>query len=153
TGNVNVPAGQVPMLTLKSSAIRVSQHIDGLIRSNMRTSTDTTTGVQDQTPDFNASLEGLGQITGYLLSTSSNGPIPVSAIPTYGGLENGFAKSMDVNPLTKLGVPGTVVSITSPDYQDLLLRRENPGGRSFYIAGHLLNNNVHGSGTTWQNLT
>ena len=66
---------------------------------------------------------------------------------------NGFASSMDVKPLTKLGTPGSGVSITSPVYQDLLLRRETPGGRSYYIAGHLLNNNVHGSGSTWQNLT
>jgi hypothetical protein len=149
---VNIPAGEVPMTTLKGHAIRVAQHIDGLITSNMRTRTNEA-GVQDQTPDFNASLQGLSQVTGYLLSNEAGGPMPVSPVPSYGGLNNGFATRMDVKPLTKLGVPGTGVSITSPTYQDLLLRRETPGGRSYYIAGHLLNNNVHGSGTTWSNLT
>ncbi len=150
---VNIPAGNTTMTALKSHAIRVAQHIDGLITSNMRTRTDQSTGVKDQTPDFNASLEGLSQVTSYLLSAETGGPMPVTPVPAYGGLENGFASRMDVKPLTKLGVPGTGVSITSPDYEDLLRRRETPGGRSYYIAGHLLNNNVHGSGSTWSNLT
>ncbi len=145
--------GKVGLATLKSKALDVARHINGLIDSNRRTATNATTQVQDQTPDFSASLDGLSQITRYLLSTSSNGPIPVTPEPTYGGLSGGFANSMQVKPLTKLGVPGTGVSITSPAYEDLLLRRETPGGRSYYIAGHLLNNNVHGSGNNWQNLT
>jgi hypothetical protein len=150
---INVPAGNTSMATLKGFAIQAAQHIDGLIRSNMRTSTDATTQVQDQTPDFSASLVGLSSITSHLLSVGANGPLPVSPVPIYGGLVNGFASSMDIKPLTKLGTPGSGVSVTSPVYQDLLLRRETPGGRSYYIAGHLLNNNVHGSGSTWQNLT
>lgn len=155
-GNVSVAPesdGKVSMSLLKTKAIEVATHIDGLIRSNMRTSTDASTGVQDQTADFSASLDGLSEMTKYLLSTGANGPLPVSPVPAYGGLNNGHATRMDVKPLTKLGVPGSGVSITNPVYQDLLLRRETPGGRSYYIAGHLLNNNVHGSGATWQNLT
>lgn len=150
---INVPAGNISMSVLKGYVIQAAQHIDGLIRSNMRTSTDAATEVQDQTPDFSSSLAGLSSITAYLLSAGAAGPLPVSPVPVYGGLVNGFASSMDVKPLTKLGVPGSGVSITNPVYQNLLLRRETPGGRSYYIAGHLLNNNVHGSGSTWQNLT
>jgi hypothetical protein len=150
-GAVDVPAGSVSMAALKGYAIRVGQHIDGLINSNMSTRTDST-GVQDQTPDFGASLVGLSSITNHILSAAS-GPMPVTPLPTYGGLSNGFATSMDVKPLTKLGVPGNDVDITSPTYATLLKRRQTPGGRSLYIAGHLLNNNTHGSGSTWQNLT
>lgn len=159
-GTVNVPAGAVPMQDLKDAALQVARHIDGLIRSNMRTSTTTTTrgtttSVQDQTPDFGASLVGLSSITSHLLSASASGPLPVTPMPTYGGLVNGYASSMDVKPLTKLGVPGTNVGVTATNWENLNLRKHSPGpsGSFYYIRGHLLNNNVHGSGSTWQNLT
>ncbi|HVY71236.1 MAG TPA: hypothetical protein VHH73_14990, partial [Verrucomicrobiae bacterium] len=153
---------KISMATLKGHALTVARHIDGLIVSVGRTSSDASqqavpagaaAGASDQRADFAASLDGLSQITRHLLSTSAAGPLPVSPVPTYGGLVGGFASRMTVKPLTKLGVPGTGVGVDSPDYTSLLLRRETPGGRSFYIAGHLLNNNVHGSGSTWQNLT
>jgi phage-related protein len=79
--------------------------------------------------------------------------LPVTPIPTYGSLKNEFASEMTVKPLTKLGVLGSEVKTSNDIYDDLMLRRENPGGRSYHIAGHLLNNNLHGDGTTFQNLT
>src|SRR5262249_52045739 len=107
-----------------------------------------------QTADFTVSLDGLSRITAYLIGVTAAGQqLPVTPLPMYGGLANGFATRMEVKPLTKLGVPGSHVSVEAPSFSDLLLRRETPGGRSFYIAGHLLNNNVHGDGSTWQNLT
>ncbi|MCU0404981.1 MAG: hypothetical protein MUE99_10585, partial [Chitinophagaceae bacterium] len=160
-GAVNVAAGDVDMLTIKAAALQVATHIDGLIRSNMRTATTTVpataaapaTQVQDQTPDFSASLAGLSSLTSYLISQEAGGPLPVTPLPVYGGLVGGFAKSMEVKPLTRLGVPGTDVSIGSTDWDHLNLRKHSPGGSFYYIRGHLLNNNVHGSGSTWQNLT
>jgi len=151
---INVPAGSTSMAALKGFAIQAAQHLDGLIRSGMRTSTDAATQVQDQTPDFSASLAGLSSITSHLLSAGGpSGPLPVTPLPVYGGLVNGFGSSMDVKPLTKMGVPGSGVGITSPGWEDLNLRKHSPGGSFFYVRGHLLNNNVHGSGSTWQNLT
>jgi hypothetical protein len=154
--------GKIGMGVLKTHALTVASHIDGLIESKRRTSSDQSqqaqiegaaAGAREQTEDFTASLDGLSRITAHLISVGPAGPLPVTPVPAYGGLATGFATRMAVTPLTSLGVPGTEVSIDSPDYSDLLLRRETPGGRSFYIAGHLLNNNVHGSGSTWQNLT
>jgi hypothetical protein len=150
---ISVPAGKSGMAVLKSHAMRIAGHLDGLIVSNMRTSTDSNTQIRDQTPDFSASLLGLSMITSYLLSSEAGGPIPVTSVPAYGGLTNGFGNSMDVKPLTKLGVPGSPPSVDSPVMSDLLLRKETPGGRTFYVAGHLLNHNIHGSGSTWENLT
>jgi phage-related protein len=85
--------------------------------------------------------------------TAAEADLPVTPVPTYGGLDTGFATSMTIKPLTKLGITGSDVSADSQMYRDLLLRKENPDGRSFYVAGHLLNNNLHGDGSTWQNLT
>jgi len=152
-GTVAVPSGSVNMAALKGYALQVAQHLNNLIDSNMRTRTDTATGVQDQTPDFSASLLGLSTITSHLLSSETGGPLPVTPVPVYTGLTNGFANSMSVKPLTRLGVPGTAPSVDSPVWSDLLLRKETPGGRTYYIAGHLLNHNIHGSGSTWENLT
>ena len=58
---------------------------------------------------------------------------------------------MTIEPLTKIGPPGTVPSASSEKWERLNLRRE--GKRSYYIRGHLLNHNIHGPGSTWNNLT
>jgi len=80
--------------------------------------------------------------------------LPVTPVPTYGGVVNGFGSRMDVKPLTKLGTTGSSVNASNPDYTDLLFRKRVAGGsNTYYVAGHLLNNNVHGDGSTWQNLT
>nr|MDJ0624589.1 DNA/RNA non-specific endonuclease [Desulfocapsaceae bacterium] len=75
---------------------------------------------------------------------------PVSTPPTFGGLRNGFATSMKMNILTKIGPPGTGVRTTHPTMETLKQRIEKK--RTYYVAGHLLNNNLHGPGTTWKNL-
>jgi hypothetical protein len=58
---------------------------------------------------------------------------------------------MTIEPLTKIGPPGTVPSASSERWDRLNLRRE--GKRSYYIRGHLLNHNIHGPGSTWKNMT
>ena len=80
--------------------------------------------------------------------------LPVTPMPMYGGLSSGFGSRMEVKPLTKLGTTGSGVSADSPLYRDLLLRKRVAGGaNTYYVAGHLLNNNVHGDGSVWSNLT
>ncbi|HVK54701.1 MAG TPA: DNA/RNA non-specific endonuclease, partial [Burkholderiales bacterium] len=150
--HITVPAN-TPMATRKAEGIAKAREIDALIASRRRTSTDAATGVRDQTPEFTTKLNELSLITRDLMSDSTAGPLPVTPVPTYGGQQDGFGKRMSVTPLTTHGAPGTPVQVDNPTYRSLLKRKENPGGRSYYIAGHLLNNNVHGSGTTWDNLT
>lgn len=157
---INVTAG-TPAATQKQQAVTCAREIDALIASRKRTATTTTAAtattpantVTDQSTAFTAKLAELSTLTANLLSQETGGPLPVTPLPTYGGLHDGFAKRMHVKPLTRLGVPGTAVQVNSTVYENLLKRTETPGGRAYYIAGHLLNNNVHGSGTTWQNLT
>jgi hypothetical protein len=141
-----------PMESQKNRAVACAREIDRMIASRRRTSTGDDR-VRDQTAEFTAKLQELSNITRELMSNETSGPLPVTPVPAYGSLHNGFATRMQVQPLTRLGVPGTGVQTDHPTYRSLLKRTETPGGRSYYIAGHLLNNNVHGSGTTWSNLT
>ncbi|WP_439695039.1 DUF4157 domain-containing protein [Mucilaginibacter sp. AW1-7] len=91
---------------------------------------------------------------GDALSTAEQA-LPVTPLPTYGPLTGtGFGTNMHVTPLTKLGVSGSTVTAKHPVFTDLLLRKRTSGGsNTYYVAGHLLNNNVHGDGGTWSNLT
>jgi len=90
-----------------------------------------------------------------ILLTSDEAALPVTPMPTYGGLNaDGFGNSMEVKPLTKLGVTGSPVNADNVVYGELLKRKRAAGGtNTYYVAGHLLNNNVHGDGTLWANLT
>ena len=132
--------------TAKNNALAVARKIDSL-RRKMQTSA---AGVKDHTPEFNSLLDELAQHTAIFMKRE-DGEIPTTTPPAYGGLRNGFATSMKVDILSKIGPPGTSVKVKRPE-MDLLLKRRSGNG-SYYIAGHLLNNNLHGPGTTWQNLT
>jgi len=106
------------------------------------------TGIGNQLDAIKADL-----ITGNAL-TAAEAALPVTPMPVYGALVNGFGSRMEVNPLTKLGTTGSGVTASDPVYTDLLFRKRVAGGsNTYYVAGHLLNNNVHGDGAIWQNLT
>ena len=79
--------------------------------------------------------------------------IPVSAAPGYGGTTGGFGKSMTVTPLTLKGKAGSPPnpSVMGENWKHLNLRRE--GSSSYYVLGHLLNDNLHGPGNEPENLT
>lgn len=66
----------------------------------------------------------------------------------------GFGVSMLVKPLTNknrpVGSPPT--SANNPKYAELNERRYSPGGSSYYVKGHLLNQQLGGTGE-WANLT
>lgn len=74
---------------------------------------------------------------------------------TYGPLTGrGFGSYMLADPLTRNGPAGSSPSVTNPTWEALLARRQNGGGRSsYYVRGHLLNDQVHGTGADWKNLT
>jgi hypothetical protein len=161
---VEVDNGNIGIDELKTKALRVAQHLDGLIISRRRTSAEPSAqapvqgslapGATEQTEDFSSSLSGLSMITKYIMSQlSGGGLLPVTPVPRYGELQNGFGTTMEVNPLTNLGAPGSTVRVSSDVYQDLLRRKRAPGSiNTYYVGGHLLNKDVHGSGATWQNI-
>jgi len=102
-------------------------------------------------------LNQLNQIKADLIAGDAlnvtDAALPVTPVPTYSGASP-FGMHMNVKPLTKLGTTGSSVSAGNPIYTDLLYRKRVAGGsNTYYVAGHLLNNNVHGDGSTWNNLT
>ncbi len=76
---------------------------------------------------------------------------PTSAIRFAGLTAQQFGRGVTVDKLTKKGPPGSQPQVTSRWWRTLTMRKKGKG--SYYIRGHLLNHNVHGTGTNWKNLT
>ena len=132
----------------KVNALKIAKELDQLIEDGNRL---TRKGEErDISSDFKKKLDELAKET-EIFTERDDGQIPVSTQPKFGPLINGFASKMHIEMLTKLGPAGTKVTAESENMNNLLLRKEKV--RTFYIAGHLLNNNLHGPGFTWQNLT
>lgn len=76
-----------------------------------------------------------------------------STPPVYGPLNNGFGSFATVSLLQAPVEPeGSSPSVANtPEYDHINIRRQ--GGGSYYVKGHLLNDNLGGPGTTWSNLT
>ncbi|MEH6628277.1 MAG: DUF4157 domain-containing protein [Motiliproteus sp.] len=76
--------------------------------------------------------------------------------PSYGGGNGaGFGTSMDIRVLSKQGdgwKNGSGPSQGAQGSYDVLNLRRQSGGASFYIRGHLLNDNLGGPGV-WKNMT
>ncbi|WP_437983213.1 DNA/RNA non-specific endonuclease [Sorangium sp. So ce117] len=66
----------------------------------------------------------------------------------------GFGSYMLADPLTAIGPPGRGPTVTNPTWDVLTRRKQKGNGRStYYVRGHLLNDNLHGPGDDWKNLT
>jgi len=75
--------------------------------------------------------------------------------PGYGGLTNGFGKSVHVQFLALNAQGGSEAdsSLTNEHYELLDKRLHIDGRAGYYIRGHLLNNHLGGPGNDWKNLT
>ena len=118
----------------------------------LRVRTETNAGTTDHTTEYQTLLDKLSIETAQLMNRSEN-RMPVATDPIYGGLDNGFGTSVTVNVLSKLHRAGSGPNVVSPNWNVLLKRRTSQGGGSYYVRGHLLNDNIGGPGTTWKNLT
>jgi hypothetical protein len=80
---------------------------------------------------------------------------PQSATPPkYGALTNGYGTSVEVERMAKKPTGGGTPSVTSDGWKALTYRRNDSTGKSsYYVRGHLLNHNLGGPGSTWDNLT
>ncbi len=127
----------------KAAATAKSTEIDQLIRQSSEQNPP------DQTV-LSAKLDELAVLTADL-----DLPAPGSFNPSYGGTTSaGFGSSIRVSTLSKnnngSGVNQGYVNGNNT-FRTLKARRQ--GGTSYYIAGHLLNNNLGGPGNDWRNLT
>lgn len=74
-----------------------------------------------------------------------------STPPLYGGTgPGGFGVTVGVEKLTEDHDAGSGPSATSDEWTTLASRKD--GGSSYYVRGHLLNDNLGGSGADWRNL-
>lgn len=75
----------------------------------------------------------------------------VSTPPVFGGTNAGFGTSVKVARLTKNHANGSGPSVEGGHWN--ILRTRMDGGSTYYVRGHLLNDNLGGTGSDWQNLT
>lgn len=74
--------------------------------------------------------------------------------PKYGALTNGYGTSVEVERMAKKPTGGGTPSVTSDGWKRLTYRRnDSTGNSSYYVRGHLLNHNLGGPGSSWDNLT
>ncbi len=144
--------GSDPVKTAaKQEAIRISGLIDAARRAAPTGNTPADDEARRRTgTQVNDLLDQLKTHTAILLGPT----IPKSADPVFGPVNAGdFGTSMLVKPLTNkdrtAGTPPT--SAVNPTYAALNERRDSPGGASYYIKGHLLNQQLGGKGV-WENL-
>jgi hypothetical protein len=72
----------------------------------------------------------------------------------FGGLRSGkYGTTMEATFLTNIKMPaGSVPAPPHLQSFEVINQRRNQGG-SYYVKGHLLNNNLGGTGKDWENLT
>jgi hypothetical protein len=80
--------------------------------------------------------------------------LPASTPVKWGRQYNGFASSMEIDILTKTGPAGSGVNnaLRNVGHMKKLDKRRN-GSSPYYVLGHLLNDNLHGPGNTFDNLS
>jgi len=138
--------------TAKSKATTTFNELVTLSKALTKSNADQ--GKQDtQSADFDKKLALLAEYTAVLME--GQGSDPVSSPPVYGGLTAaGYGTSMFVPRLTANGPKGSRPTVPHGAHYSKLNQRKTPSGKgSFYIMGHLLNENLHGPGNTWKNLT
>ena len=117
---------------------------------------NTTMPEADKTRQIQALLELIGPDVAELMRETT-GTSLVSLSPQYGGLHGGFASSMrvqivDGRPVSAGSQPSS--SLTNANWNKLRKRKTSAGSSdTYYIRAHLLNDNIGGPGTTWDNLS
>ncbi|TQV87425.1 eCIS core domain-containing protein [Aliikangiella coralliicola] len=104
----------------------------------------------DHATNIQTLVTRLGDVTARFMPVSAT----TQSTPTiYGGHVHGFGSSASVMRLTSLHPTGSSPSssLTNPPWS--ALRRRMDGGGTYYVRGHLLNDNLGGPGNTWDNLT
>jgi hypothetical protein len=91
-----------------------------------------------------------------ILLVGAEGGIPLSTPPVYGNTVHTYGGSAEVVRLTKnKTVNGSPPGRTTSAGWRKLNRRRNPDNIDdyYYVRGHLINDNLWGPGTVWENLT
>lgn len=130
----------------KDKALEISGKIDA--------ATNNAADKKDKKMDENITklLEQLAVQTAKFMAAGTGGG---KIKPAYGALTGAdFGTGIRVNPLVKNN-EGSSVDQGYVNQNDTFrtLKARRRGGTSYYVAGHLLNNNLGGPGNNWKNLT
>lgn len=131
------------MQSEKSVAVLMVDRIDAL-------EDDTRSTNADHNEQIVGLLESIGEITTNIMNKAYRHDVR-TVPPTFAGLRDGFGRGMRVMLATNDIRPGTDPSAVNNLWNDLNLRQSGEG--SYYVRGHLLNENLGGSGSAWENLT
>ncbi|MBI5926628.1 MAG: DUF4157 domain-containing protein [Aquabacterium sp.] len=106
-------------------------------------------------PDGAKAAEGIDALMGELalltVQFMSKAGAGKSTPPIYGGTgPGGFGVTVGVEKLTEDHEAGSGPSASSGEWEALASRKD--GGSTYYVRGHLLNDNLGGTGAEWQNL-
>jgi hypothetical protein len=138
-------------LAAKSEALAVAEKLDAAVKravAHERRSNREAKGLtEDPSREITNRLDELAVLTSKFIPEGSG----ASSEPVFGPLVHGFGSSVRVDRLTRKHVPGSGPSVEGGDWDFLRLRFKE--GDYYYVRGHLLNDNIGGSGKTWSNLT
>ncbi|MEL6335333.1 MAG: DUF4157 domain-containing protein [Pseudomonadota bacterium] len=146
----------------KTQALGIADELDDAIAAAARdpsASANAGSGGEDAAgsaaPDNHATtiqglLDRLATVTAEIMPADATGP---SSPPIFGSPVLSYGSSATVARLTKQGLPegSPPGSTTSESWR--ALRRRGGNNSTYYVRGHLLNDNIGGPGTTWSNLT
>ncbi len=141
-------------------AVAKSAELDAAIAEAARTPASNTPEAGSATQDDNGPkiqglLNQLGELTAVFMPDSAKKDED-SSPPIYGGIHNSkYGTSVTVQRLThKVPTTGSAASGTGTRWTDLAGRayKKNSSG-SYYVRGHLLNEQLGGPGARWENLT
>lgn len=126
--------------------------LDKEVADAARDPADDGEGVRRRQEQLHGELE---RLTAYLQAAATTPESVVEYGPTHhisvGDGSAPVATAMTAAPLTVAGPSGSAVR--NPSVLWDALRRRPEGGRTFWIQGHMLNNNLHGPGDDARNLT
>ncbi len=142
----------------KNEALGIADQVDAAVREAERPAGGGS-GANNEGGDQHAQkiqglINRLGAVTARFMPSEGGVDNSPSSHPVYGPLQHDHGGSVKVDKLKKPVPPGgssPSSSLTGPHWSNLIARRTGSG--SYYIRGHLLNDNVGGPGNTWANLT
>jgi hypothetical protein len=140
--------------TAKGQALPIAKELDGMkgLTVKGKDDEDTEKKKAEKAKAIQGKLDALSKPTAILFG---NG-LPANGKPKWSpdaDSKTAFGGSMTAKMITKNGMEyGSPPTGASHTIYDVIDKRRQPGGASYYIRGHLLNDNLGGPGT-WKNLT
>ena len=139
----------------KDTAVGIAAELDTAIAT--AASDNPTPGAAGAAPTATNHADIIDALLGRLANATARFmPVDItrSTPPAYGSLVNGFGSSASVLRLTPIHLNGSSPSrgdMGNPLWSKVATRKQGEG--VYYIKGHLLNDNLGGPGSTWDNLT